>query len=134
MRCWNDTGEKDKNDNPVYGVYDRIWDDIVIDDSTPKTLDSEHFLCTKTARPEKMLEVKVSGFKEGKILLTLTPLDGREFYIYTQEGKPHATKPSFNKPVVARVNPDIPKDRKLMITAAVLENKFQRVMTLECDG
>lgn len=131
MKCWNETGEKDSEGKDQYGVYERIWEDIVIDDNTPKVLNSEHFLCSDTEIPEKLLEVEVSDVRDGKPVITMTPVNGKEFFIYTQLGKVFERKPSFSVPISVSVNPTFPIDRKLMVTVKPLENKFQRVMTIE---
>ena len=131
MKCWDETGDKDTEGNDQYGVYEKIWEDIVIDDNTPKVLNSEHFLCSNTEIPEKLLEVKVSDVKEGKPVITMTPVNGKEFFIYTQLGRVFERKPSFSTPISVSVNPTFPIERKLMVTIKPLEKKFQRVMTIE---
>lgn len=131
MRCWTETGQKDSDEKDIYGVDERVWEDIVIDDNTPKTLNTEHFLCSKTEIPEKMLEIKMSGVKDGKVVVTMTPLNGKEFFIYTQLGKVFERKPSFSTPITVSINPLLPVDRKLMVTTKPLDNNFQRVMTLD---
>ena len=78
-----------------------------------------------------MLEIKMSGVKDGKAEITMSPVNGKEFFIYTRLGKVYDRKPSFSVPIKVSVNPLLPVERKLMLTAKPLENKFQRVMTID---
>ena len=73
----------------------------------------------------------MSGVKDGKVVVTMTPLNGKEFFIYTQLGKVFERKPSFSTPITVSINPLLPVDRKLMVTTKPLDNTFQRVMTLD---
>ena len=131
MRCWTDTGEKDQDNKPIYVVDDRVWEDVVIDDYTPKVLNSEHFLCSKTDIPEKMLEVKVSGIKDGRVCVTMSPLNGKKFYIFSRQGNPFERRREFSDPLPVSINPLLPTENKLMVTTKPLDNTFQRVMTLD---
>jgi len=131
MKCWTNTGETDFNGQEVYDVDDKVWEDIVVDDFTPKIINSEHFLCSDKDIPEKMLEIKMTGVNDGKAAITMSPVNGREFYIYTQKGKAFERKPRFSTPLPISVNPLLPAKEKKMVTVKPLENKFQRVMTFE---
>jgi len=131
MKCWDETGEIKADGHPCYGVYERVWEDIIIDDNTSKTLTTEHFLCSKSEIPEKVLEVAISGMKEGKPVITLNPVNGKEFHIYSQTGVPFDSKPCFSTPIRIPVNQSSAPENKKMITMNPLEENFQRVLTIE---
>jgi serine/threonine protein kinase len=125
MRCWNEMG------NSEYGLYEKVWEEILLDDNTPKVLTAEHFLCSKTEVPEKLLELKMIEVKDGKSQICITPLNNNEFYLYRQSGEPFERLPRFSTPIKVSINPDVPRANKLMLATKELGNGFQRVMTID---
>ena len=126
MKCWNDLGGTDSK----FGLYDKVWEDIVIDDNTPKILTSEHFLTSGSEVPEKLLELRMYDVKDGKAQISLTPLNNNEFYLYMQSGQPFRL-PRFSSPIKVSINPASSRENKLMLATRELGDGFQRVMTID---
>lgn len=131
MKSWDATGETGSDGKDRYGVYEKVWEDIVIDENSPKTINSEHFLCSRTEIPERMLDIEISGVRDGKILVNMKPVNGRKFFIYSQLGTVFERMPSFDTQIRVAINPNYPTERRLMVTCEQLEHKFQRVMTID---
>lgn len=130
MRSWDETGKYDKEEKPIFGVDLTPRESIVFDLNTPKEISSSSFLASLSDIPEPYLRIRVREFQDGKPIIGLEPLDGKEFFLYTMVGKQLEKMPSFKTPIRVRVG-QVSLESRLMVTRTKLSNEPQRVLTIE---
>ncbi len=123
MKRWDETGQYDDSGKPLFGVDDYAWDDIVFDESSPKTVTTAHFLKGIGEVPKDVLNVIIKEINNGIPKVSITPLDGAVFFLYSQAGILHSKFPRIYRPTVISINPAIRKESRLMLTYGQLDQE-----------
>ena len=131
MRRWDETGTYDASGKPVFGVDDDVCDDIVFDETSPKTVTTAHFLKGMGDVPKGVLTVVLREINNGIPKVSITPLDGTTFHLYSQAGVPHFKYPTIYRPTGISINPGNKKENRLMLTLDELCQESCRVLTFD---
>lgn len=136
MRRWDESFAFNPNgitstDAVHYCVEDKVWDDILLDEHSPKLINTSHFLSSLGDRPKDILEIKMEGESKGYPSLKLTPLNGTTFRLYRRSGEIVPGHECFSSPLKIRIIDGVDPNQKMMITLSSIEGNPQRVLTID---
>jgi len=134
MRRWEETESFDKlthEINSTFNLEPTVYDEILMDENTPKEIAAFNFLLTDLEPMESLL--KVEYFKENnETKIQLTPLNGVKFYISPRQGLADGGKSILlDTPKKIRVvDPTKSDEQKYMLHLKDLSIS-QRVLTID---
>lgn len=88
MRRWEETESFDKQTHEIkslFGLESTVYDEILMDENTPKEIAAFNFLLTDIEPMESLLKVEYLE-ENNETKIRLTPLNGVKFYISPRQG------------------------------------------------
>lgn len=134
MRRWEEKQTYNQNKNEIetsMGLEDKVYDEILIDESTSKDITAINFLIPGKESSESVLSITYL-FENEECKLLLTPLNAANFQISPRDGQRKGGKPILlDSPKKIRVvAKESPKKKKYMLHLEDLSNP-QRVLTID---
>lgn len=134
MRRWEETESFDKQTHEIKSSFDlepTVYDEILMDENTPKEIAAFNFLLTDIEPMESLLKVEYLE-ENNETKIRLTPLNGVKFYISPRQGLADGGKSiSLDTPKKIRVVDSNQSDKQKYMLHLKDLNIPQRVLTID---